>query len=189
MNYFQDNARATSLRIADFFCVVDIDEELIPFCHATRLLGIDQLTCTEVPFAAKVSDRYPLVDRADAVFPEGVELFCFPSGVRLVEQCPPPGFHSFIHTSEEGTHSLGCCLVFYEPLSPSLQNRFREAFLDSNSSSSGIGGGGGGGVGIDGTRGTHVDGDIDFTKLLVPRSICVISRWPFIESFRMVYFN
>ena len=165
MNYVQDNARMSSLRIADFFVVVGLDEEVIPFCHATRILGIDRLNVTEVSFAAKVLDRYPLVDRADAVFPEGAELFSFPSGVSIYDMPPAPKFHSFIHTSEEGTHSLGCCLQFFEPMSDAVICRMKTLFEDGQ---------------------LPEKEKINWASYFVPKAIILISRWPFIEGFREV---
>ena len=165
MNYFQDNARMASLRIADFFVVVGIHDDVIPFCHATRILGIDRQRVTEVAFAAKVTARYPLVDRADAVFPEGVELFSFPSGVKIYDTPPAPTFHSFIHTSEDGTHALGCCLHFFEPLSGNVLARMKQVFEEGQLPEKEV---------------------MDWSKFYMPKAIVLISRWPFIEGFREV---
>lgn len=159
MNYFDSRS---SLRVSDFFCVIGLEDEIIPFCQATRIMGMGSVdNLMEVPFSATVLDRYPLFDRVDAVFPEGVELFCFPEGIKLYDSIPPPSFHSFIHTSEEGIHSLGCCLKFYEPMEVMHCDRLKALFPSKND-------------------------ELDDSNYFVPKSLCLISRWPFIESFREV---
>ena len=148
MNYFDSRS---SLRVSDFFCVIGLEDEIIPFCQATRIMGMGSVdNLMEVPFSATVLDRYPLFDRVDAVFPEGVELFCFPEGIKLYDSIPPPSFHSFIHTSEEGIHSLGCCLKFYEPMEVMHCDRLKALFPSKND-------------------------ELDDSNYFVPKSLCLIS--------------
>lgn len=66
------------------------------------------------PFHPFVTDRYPQEDRPDEELPEGIQLFCLPNGVQLVEAPRRPTLHSFVHTNPMGEHLQGCCLTFYE---------------------------------------------------------------------------
>ena len=82
-------------------------------------------------FEIYVSDRYPVLDRLDSrlvgihitiqsmhmnnvqsmlVFclqPETLRYFCFPNGLKLSSTRCESRFHSFVHTSEDGSHIIG----------------------------------------------------------------------------------
>lgn len=77
-------------------------------------------------YKADVQGRYPMADRHEFPLPAGIPLFCLPNGLQL---CRPrsPTFHSFVHTSENGLHIMGCCLTIYEPLT--VSQRASLAFL------------------------------------------------------------
>jgi hypothetical protein len=77
-------------------------------------------------YKAEVLSRYPVADRHEFPLPAGIPLFCLPSGLQLCRPRPPT-FHSFVHTSENGLHIMGCCLTMYEPLTAS--QRASLAFL------------------------------------------------------------
>lgn len=105
-------------------------------------------------FEASVLHRYPDVTDHDheshedgVKFPEGLEFFCFPTGLTISSSIqrkddtsmkrnhfkglslhelstsspidPFPRSHSFIHTSESGGRMVGTCLTFFEELTES----------------------------------------------------------------------
>lgn len=112
-------------------------------------------------YQADVIDRYPLEDRPDFALPDGIQLFCLPNGLEI--SLPrPPTFHSFVHTSENGTHILGCCLTIYEPLT--------EQQIDSINASD--------------IAELFLSKFKNGAKLFAPLCLCLISHWPFVQSFK-----
>jgi hypothetical protein len=68
-------------------------------------------------FKTTVLDRYPVVDRPDCPFPNGVSVFCFPKGgAQLLKGIEMPRFYEFVSTGDNGTHLFGFVLTIFEPL-------------------------------------------------------------------------
>jgi hypothetical protein len=98
-------------------------------------------------------------------FPDGLALFCFPDGLRVSRKSKPPSFFSFVQTSDKGSRLVGSCLTVYEKLNKVQRESFLKLCHDSPE-----------------TMMAHPD--VDSMRLYVPRCLCVISQWPFVESFR-----
>jgi hypothetical protein len=168
-------------RVADYFAVVGIDEELINECLVQYLLPSN--TVFDISFETKILDFYPssfsssaasessltsesssstsfldnIVAHSSITIPEGIEYFCFPDGIHFSFSCFSPENHSFIHTSESGTRLIGCCLIFYEEVSASLYEILEShGLIDSH----------------------HVG-----QSVFLPKAIVLISRYPFITAF------
>lgn len=106
-------------KVADFFAVIGLDESLCSECLSEYLT--DNNTIYQVPFESRVIDHYPNDELLLNPIPEGIEYFCFPDGIHLMSEQPPPQSHSFIHTSEDGSRLVGCALVFYEEVDDSVR--------------------------------------------------------------------
>eukprot|EP01135_Chromosphaera_perkinsii_P011054 Nk52_evm13s2325 gene=Nk52_evmTU13s2325 len=121
---------------------------------------------------------------------------------------PQPLFYSFQNTLEDGTVLHGACLLFYEPLSPDSDvfmylKILSDIYLMESSSSPPSTSGNNKGSSVrkgGGKKGTGDDGDIgnnqsysvsDFVvgmgdEVFVPKSLCLISPYPFFSSFEGV---
>lgn len=165
-----------SSRVADYFVTVGIDEELIPLSEAEQLHKESPNDPIKTSYAVDILDRYPLDDHEDFPLPHGIALFCFPLGCEISENDLSPTFFSFVISCEDGSRVMGCCLRFYEPMTPmqraSLLDRYKEIEeKDSATSSS-----------------TKIDSRQSFyyqnQAFYVPRCICLISSWPFVLAFK-----
>ena len=158
MNY--QVKRQASRRVADYFLVIGSTVRLAS-CRDQR-----SNEYSELKFKAYVTDRYPIVDRSNAVLPDGIPLFCFPNGISITSSVGVTSFHSFVLTSEDGNRMLGSCLTFYEELSSEQYQSYRDVLIESNPD------------------------EILLTKYLegktffVPTCLCVVSNWTFVSSFK-----
>lgn len=141
-----------SKRVADYFAIVGAGDEFI-YSDTHNLV-----------LSAEVTDRYPLIDRHDVAFPDGIALFCFPDGIQVCNILKSPRFYSFVHTSERGAHILGCCLIFYEPMT--------EAEIVSARKQS--------------EKYGLAEDELSLGQCFIPRCLCIISHYPFITSFKRV---
>ena len=152
--------RVQSSRAADYFLVVGAWEHELqrieedssgnPFMKGPPSL--------QSPFHAFVTDRYPAEDRPEDELPEGIQLFCLPYGVQVVEAPKRPTLHAFVHTNPVGEHLQGYCLTFYEPITPGQRASLaalRPAVVLPQS-------------------------------LYLPRCLCLVSRWSFPSAFKKV---
>ena len=147
-----------SSKVADYIFIVEASENLEILQAAAAI--------DEIIFQCRITDRYPISDRDDIPFPEGVHLFCAPSGLKLKRGYHRPTFHSFVHTSENGTRLLGSCLTFYEPLNANQIQQLQS--LCSHS--------------------TGFEGAVESidNKWWIPRCLCLISQWQFAHAFKQV---
>jgi hypothetical protein len=143
-----------SPRIAEYFVVIGCDDDVLP----------EEIDCSvhmhefnHIRIKFDILDQYPHVERNDYKLPEGIPTFCFPNGLYLSDKIEQTSFHSFIHTSSEGSHTLGCCLTFYEPLNETQQQSFFNNICN--------------------------EGD-NKKKVYTPKCICLISSWLFVTSFK-----
>lgn len=151
-----------SKRVADYFVVVGAGDtfQLVIEEDSPSLREKDKQPL-HISYQANIIDRYPLEDRTDFALPDGIQLFCLPNGLEI--SLPrPPTFHSFVHTSENGSHILGCCLTIYEPLTAQQ--------IDSITNND--------------IAGINLSKFKSGTKLFAPLCLCLISHWPFVSSFK-----
>ena len=148
-----------SSKVADYFFIVGAGDSLEILHSATDI--------EDIVFHCHITDRYPIAEKEDTPFPEGVHLFCLPSGLSLKEGYQRPTFHSFVHTSENGTRLLGSCLTFYEPLSSQQVERLQS--LCSTISEL-----------------PHLNEEILKRTWWIPRCLCLISQWQFAYAFKQV---
>ena len=164
-----ENARNGTGRVADYFVVVGANsEELRPLAVDDPLNANDPIKQSrplEMVFEAEIVSQYPLVDHECTPFPDGLTLFCLPDGLRVSTRSKPPSFFSFVQTSDKGSRLIGSCLTFYEKLNESQRDKFLALCHDSPETMSSF-------------------PDVDEMRLYVPRCLCIISQWPFVESFR-----
>lgn len=159
-------------RVAEYFVVVSADEEeLIPCQERTQLVEQKVKNVFGIPFHAFVTDRYPTSDRPDFALPEGMPLFCLPKNLEIAESLRRPSFHSFVHTSEDGGHTHGCCLTFYEALTSgqrrSLLELVRVLVPPEREDGS-----------------SELEERLQTKPLYLPKCLCLVSRWPFVASFK-----
>jgi hypothetical protein len=176
-------------RLCDYFAVIGLDDVLRQLDDADKELkqerpdsasgGLDPFNTT---FGASVLSRYPLdEEHEDTPFPLGVVLFCFPTGVKLVQPPPPdeplPTFFTFVATGSAGVHMYGHCLTFYERLTPSQEACLAPVVPASSPESEAA---------------TGLSPDADATPLLpatpapaapffAPKCLLILSRWCFME--------
>jgi DENN domain-containing protein 5 len=151
-------------RLVDYFVSIGNPiDALIP------LPAQDQYLRTNDPlrmlYTPQILDRYPTEDRTDIILPTGLTLFSLPDGMRLFIKPKAPTFFSFVQTSDTGAQLIGCCLTFYEELNREQRKSLHDLIdraHEGDMSSSAI---------------------IDL-KLYIPRCICLLSRFPFIASFK-----
>ncbi|KAM7366847.1 hypothetical protein PAMP_014790 [Pampus punctatissimus] len=93
-------------RLADYFVVVGYDLE-------KRVEGEGQ---------GRILQRFPEKDWEDSPFPQGVELFCQPSGWQLVPERQPASFFVAVLTDINSERHYCACFTFWEGLdNPQLQ--------------------------------------------------------------------
>ena len=173
-----------SKRVADYFVIVSAEDELAPWDFQQDIRhSVDGYL--DIVYHAFVSNRYPLVDLPDVPLTGNLEYFCLPNGLRVAENPVRPSFHSFVLTLANGDHQLGCCLTFYEPIS----RRQRESMIElikaiapplpeppaSSTKNK-----------VPPTTSHPVNAEEVFKtkKLYLPRCLCLISRFPFVSSFK-----
>lgn len=118
----------------------------------------------KVRYKAEVLSRYPVEDRSNFPLPAGIPLFCLPNGLQICASRAPT-FHSFVHTSEDGLHIMGCCLTIYQSLTVTQRASIASLLCEGGTSSS------------------PPSRTID-DSLFAPTCLCLISHWPFVPSFK-----
>lgn len=154
-----------SKRVCDYFVVVGCGDEIIPLGDDEQLLrGIVSNIAVEslenVLIEPTIINRYPQNDHDDLILPQGIPLFCFPTGFRLSTRLIEPKFHSFVITTEEGLHVLGCCLHFHEELSSIQRSSLLKLLRVSENQNASV------------------------PTFFVPKCLCLISNWPFVTAFK-----
>ncbi|XP_075898894.1 C-myc promoter-binding protein isoform X2 [Nelusetta ayraudi] len=173
----------TSLAVTDVCVIIPGKGETPPhtFCKVDRNLnssmwGSSVYLCYKkslakantIAYKAGLLCRYPEEDYESFPLPESVPMFCLPMGATI--ECWPahtkhslPVFSTFVLTGASGEKVYGAAIQFYEPYpEESLADRQRSQLgLPSQ------------GLGPDGTRSVYSN-----------KSICLLSHWPFFQSFR-----
>ncbi|XP_032805005.2 myotubularin-related protein 5-like isoform X2 [Petromyzon marinus] len=86
-------------RLVDYFVIVGYDRE-------KKGTGEGQ---------GKIIQRFPDREWEDTPFPQGIELFCQPSGWKLSNEWKQPTFFVAVLTDIESDRHFCACLTFYEP--------------------------------------------------------------------------
>uniref|UniRef100_A0A6I8PEK5 SET binding factor 1 n=1 Tax=Ornithorhynchus anatinus TaxID=9258 RepID=A0A6I8PEK5_ORNAN len=74
----------------------------------------------------QILQRFPEKDWADNPFPQGIELFCQPSGWQLCPERSPPTFSVAVLTDINSERHYCACLTFWEPVEAHAQNEAEE---------------------------------------------------------------
>ncbi|XP_051912045.1 myotubularin-related protein 5 isoform X5 [Hippocampus zosterae] len=136
-------------RLADYFVVVGYD--------------LDKRVEGEGEGQGRILQRFPEKDWEDSPFPQGVELFCQPSGWQLVPERQPPSFFVAVLTDINSERHYCACFTFWEGQdNPQLQ-KTRTSDVD------------------------EVDEDptvIQPAQVFAPKSLVLVSRLDYTDVFR-----
>ncbi|KAM7414645.1 hypothetical protein PAMA_019456 [Pampus argenteus] len=132
-------------------------------CYKKSLAKANTIACK-----AGLLCRYPEEDYESFPLPESVPMFCLPMGATI--ECWPahtkhslPVFSTFVLTGASGEKVYGAAIQFYEPYSEDNLSERQRLQLGLSSSD----------LGPDGSRSVYSN-----------KSICLLSHWPFFQSFR-----
>ncbi|XP_061379394.1 DENN domain-containing protein Crag isoform X3 [Danaus plexippus] len=174
------NAPCNALVVVDVCVIVESRGETPPhaFCMIPKnlnkgLMGSNVFLCYKksmnrpplIAYKPEVLFRYPQVDRRSLAFPTSVPLFCLPMGATLEvwpnnASSPKPVFSTFVLTVADATDKVyGSAVTFYERYT----NPLSESQMDQLGWRAGV------------THMTH--------SLHANKSICLLSRWPFSDTF------
>uniref|UniRef100_A0A1A7WWE3 DENN/MADD domain containing 4A n=1 Tax=Iconisemion striatum TaxID=60296 RepID=A0A1A7WWE3_9TELE len=173
----------TSLAVTDVCVIIPAKGETPPhtFCKVDKNLnssmwGSSVYLCYKkslakanaIAYKAGLLCRYPEEDYESFPLPESVPMFCLPMGAMI--ECWPahtkhslPVFSTFVLTGASGEKVYGAAIQFYEPYSEENLSERQRSQLGLPSSD----------FGPDGTRNVYNN-----------KSICLLSHWPFFQSFR-----
>ncbi|XP_060891429.1 C-myc promoter-binding protein isoform X1 [Labrus mixtus] len=173
----------TSLAVTDVCIIIPGKGETPPhtFCKVDKNLnssmwGSSVYLCYKkslakantISYKAGLLCRYPEEDYESFPLPESVPMFCLPMGATI--ECWPahtkhslPVFSTFVLTGASGEKVYGAAIQFYEPYSEENLSERQCSQLGLPSSD----------LGLDGTRSVYNN-----------KSICLLSHWPFFQSFR-----
>ncbi|XP_035482431.1 myotubularin-related protein 5 isoform X3 [Scophthalmus maximus] len=134
-------------RLADYFVVVGYDLD-------KRVEGEGQ---------GRILQRFPEKDWEDSPFPQGVELFCQPSGWQLVPERQPASFFVAVLTDINSERHYCACFTFWEGLdNPQLQK-------------------------TEASEADEADDELSVVqsaKVFAPKSLVLVSRLDYTEVFR-----
>ncbi|KAL4659526.1 myotubularin-related protein 5 isoform X9 [Arapaima gigas] len=131
-------------RLADYFVVVGYDLD--------KRGGSDG--------QGRILQRFPEKDWEDNPFPQGIELFCQPSGWQLVPQRLPPSYFVAVLTDINSERHYCACFTFWEEVDSTQKGLTSEVDEDDDSGS------------------TRPE------QLFAPRSLVLVSRLDHTEVFR-----
>ncbi|KAM3870268.1 LOW QUALITY PROTEIN: C-myc promoter-binding protein [Diretmus argenteus] len=177
------NQPHTSLAVTDVCVIIPGKGETPPhtFCKVDKNLnssmwGSSVYLCYKksvakantIAYKAGLLCRYPEEDYESFTLPESVPMFCLPMGATI--ECWPahtkhslPVFSTFVLTGASGEKVYGAAIEFYEPYSEGSLTERQRSQLGLQSAD----------LGPDATRSIHTN-----------KSICLLSHWPFFQSFR-----
>nr|XP_057923266.1 myotubularin-related protein 5 isoform X1 [Doryrhamphus excisus] len=136
-------------RLADYFVVVGYD--------------LDKRVEGEGEGQGRILQRFPEKDWEDSPFPQGVELFCQPSGWQLVPERQPASFFVAVLTDINSERHYCACFTFWEGLdNPQLQ-KAQASEVDEVDEEPTI---------------------IQPTQVFAPKSLVLVSRLDYTEVFR-----
>ncbi|XP_063367869.1 DENN domain-containing protein Crag [Cydia amplana] len=174
-------APCNALVVVDVCVIIASKGEFPPhaFCMIAKnlnkgLMGSDVFLCYKksmnrpplIAYKPEVLFRYPMTERRSLAFPTSVPLFCLPMGATLElwptnAATPKPVFSTFVLTVADATDKVyGSAVTFYETYPHSQLTESQMELLGWR-------------TGISHT--TH--------SVHVSKSICLLSRWPFSDTF------
>ncbi|XP_039181260.1 myotubularin-related protein 5 isoform X5 [Crotalus tigris] len=111
----------------------------------------------------QILQRFPEKDWEDNPFPQGIELFCQPSGWQLFRERNPPTFFIAVLTDINSERHYCACFTFWEAIeSVQLQNRWRKEEMEE----------------------LEVTTLVHSSQLFAPKSLVLVSRLDHTEVFR-----
>ncbi|XP_019113408.1 myotubularin-related protein 5 isoform X1 [Larimichthys crocea] len=134
-------------RLADYFLVVGYDLD-------KRVEGEGQ---------GRILQRFPEKDWEDSPFPQGIELFCQPSGWQLVPERQSPSFFVAVLTDINSERHYCACFTFWEGLDNSQLQKAEASEADE----------------VD--EGPAV---VQSAQVFAPKSLVLVSRLDYTEVFR-----
>ncbi|XP_046540944.1 myotubularin-related protein 13 isoform X5 [Equus quagga] len=148
-------------RLADYFIVVGYDHEKPE--SVGWGLPVVLVLCLKGSGAGlgKIIQRFPLKDWDDTPFPQGIELFCQPSGWQLSRERKQPTFFVVVLTDIDSDRHYCSCLTFYEAE-----------------------------INLQGTKKEEIEGEVEVTGLIqpaevfAPKSLVLVSRLDYPDVFR-----
>ena len=184
----RDNCPCNQLVVTDI-CVLLMNKGETPphaFCLIRKnlnkgMLGSDVFVCYKksmnrpplIRFQPSILSRFPLKDYSGYSLPESVPLFCMPMGATIESWSkkslhPRPVFSTFVLTSDTAIKVYAAAVTFYEvyegrsdlTAEELLQLEFDETKAD----------------------------DKQDKVLMVMKSICILSRWSFFDTFEKFLF-
>ncbi|XP_041833428.1 myotubularin-related protein 5 isoform X4 [Melanotaenia boesemani] len=132
-------------RLADYFVVVGYDLD-------KRVEGEGQ---------GRILQRFPEKDWEDSPFPQGIELFCQPSGWGLVPERQPASFFVAVLTDINSERHYCACFTFWEGLDNPQKSEAREA-----------------------DEADEEPAVVQAAKVFGPKSLVLVSRLDYTEVFR-----
>uniref|UniRef100_A0A3Q2PJ12 SET binding factor 1 n=1 Tax=Fundulus heteroclitus TaxID=8078 RepID=A0A3Q2PJ12_FUNHE len=134
-------------RLADYFVVVGYDLD-------NRVEGEGQ---------GRILQRFPEKDWEDSPFPQGVELFCQPSGWQLVPERQPASFFVAVLTDINSERHYCACFTFWEGLDNPQLKKTEAGDADEADEEPAV---------------------VQPAKVFAPKSLVVVSRLDYTEAFR-----
>uniref|UniRef100_M3ZBZ1 SET binding factor 1 n=1 Tax=Nomascus leucogenys TaxID=61853 RepID=M3ZBZ1_NOMLE len=122
----------------------------------------------------QILQRFPEKDWEDNPFPQGIELFCQPSGWQLCPERNPPTFFVAVLTDINSERHYCACLTFWEPAEPSQQETTRAEDATEREEEGDEGGQ------------THLSptAPAPSAQLFAPKTLVLVSRLDHTEVFR-----
>ncbi|KAM8740415.1 myotubularin-related protein 5 isoform 5-T5 [Acanthopagrus schlegelii] len=134
-------------RLADYFLVVGYDLD-------KRVEGEGQ---------GRILQRFPEKDWEDSPFPQGIELFCQPSGWQLVPEQQPASFFVAVLTDINSERHSCACFTFWEGLDSSQLQKAKPSEVDEVDEEPAV---------------------VQSAQVFAPKSLVLVSRLDYTEVFR-----
>ncbi|XP_069346111.1 myotubularin-related protein 5 isoform X1 [Eulemur rufifrons] len=121
----------------------------------------------------QILQRFPEKDWEDNPFPQGIELFCQPSGWQLCPERNPPTFFVAVLTDINSERHYCACLTFWEPVEPTQEAACSEDTVEREEA-----------VEEGGQEGLSPTAPAPAGQLFAPKTLVLVSRLDHAEVFR-----
>ncbi|XP_023365228.1 myotubularin-related protein 5 isoform X2 [Otolemur garnettii] len=121
----------------------------------------------------QILQRFPEKDWEDNPFPQGIELFCQPSGWQLCSERNPPTFFVAVLTDINSERHYCACLTFWEPVEPTQEAVCSEDPMEREEV-----------VDVERQVGLSPTVPIPSGQLFAPKTLVLVSRLDHAEVFR-----